>query len=141
MENYLRKIIKKCNSNVELKTEWIPRELLPRMYNDFGYFIAPSRTESQGVAMCEAMACGLPIIATRVGGIPEFVSDGFNGLLVPPEDPLKLRKAVKLLILNDRLHTRLSDNARCFVEEHLSHKTIYSKEMEVFKQARETYKE
>jgi len=54
---------------------------LPLLMNEFTFFVAPSRTEAQGVSMCEAMACGLPVVATNVGGIPEFVINEYNGLL------------------------------------------------------------
>jgi len=117
--------------------EEIEHEKLPMVYNQFGYFVAPSRTEAQGVAMCEAMACGLPVIATRTGGIPEFVEDGFNGLLVEPENPLKLRKAIKTLVLNRELYKHLSKNAVSSVKNNLSHLAIYRKEYEVLKLAQE----
>lgn len=48
--------------------------------------------------MCEAMCCGLPVVATSVGGIPEFVRDGVDGFLVPPDDPRALRRAVEDLV-------------------------------------------
>ncbi|MGB9831455.1 MAG: glycosyltransferase family 4 protein, partial [Fervidicoccus fontis] len=94
LEHYLRSLAKKYNSNVEFNTEGVEHEKLPFIYNQYSLFVAPSRTEAQGVAMCEAMASGLPVVATRVGGIPEFVLNGYNGFLVEPENPLELRKAI-----------------------------------------------
>lgn len=139
LREYLRKLAKTFKSNVRFINKVFEHKELSVMYNEFGYFVAPSRTESQGVAMCEAMACGLPVVATRVGGIPEFVVDGFNGLLVPPEDPWKLRRAVKLLASEPTLHERLSKNAIRFVKDHLAHDVIYSKEYEIFKRAQGVY--
>jgi len=140
LEEYFRKLTNVCKSNVTLMTKEIEHEKMPTLYNQFGYFIAPSRTEAQGVAMCEAMACGLPIISTRTGGIPEFVVDGFNGLLVEPENPLKLRKAIKTLISNHELYKHLSKNAVRSVKNNLSHLLVYRKEYEVLKRAQGVFR-
>jgi len=133
LEKYLRKLAKLCNANVEFITEGVEHQKLPTIYNNYMFFVAPSRTEAQGVAMCEAMACGLPIVATNVGGIPEFVIDEYNGLLVPPNDPLSLRLAVMRILKNDTIYNVLSENARRFAVNNLSHKIIFQKELKVFK--------
>lgn len=135
LETYLKGLAEKCNSNVEFITRGIEHERLPMIYSKYGFFVAPSRTEAQGVAMCEAMACGLPVIATRVGGIPEFVEDSVNGLLVPPEDYLKLRKAVKFLTSNNHLYDSLCKNARECAVKNFSDTVVYKKEYAVLKAA------
>jgi N-acetyl-alpha-D-glucosaminyl L-malate synthase BshA len=61
-------------------------------------FLLPSQTESFGLAALEAMACGAPVVATRVGGIPEVVEDGRNGILEPPGSVEAMaRRAIELL--------------------------------------------
>lgn len=57
-------------------------------------FVLPSRTEGMPVAMLEAMACALPVVATSAGGTPEFLDDGVTGRLVRPEDPPALAAAL-----------------------------------------------
>jgi glycosyltransferase involved in cell wall biosynthesis len=139
LETYLKGLAKECNSNVEFITRGIEHESLPVIYNKYGFFIAPSRTEAQGVAMCEAMSCGLPVVATRVGGIPEFVKDHVNGLLVPPEDYLKLRETIELLMSNNSLYNSLSENGREYVTKNLSEKVIYNKEYAILKWAQTVF--
>jgi glycosyltransferase involved in cell wall biosynthesis len=63
-------------------------------------FILPTLTEALPTVLAEAMAAQKPIIASAVGGVPEMVEDGRNGLLVPPEEPRKLANAV-ISLLND----------------------------------------
>lgn len=75
-------------------------------------FVLPSRRDNLPVALLEAMAGGLPSIATSVGGIPEVIEDGENGLLVPPDNPESLTKAIRRLIDDQRLQKKLGSNAR-----------------------------
>ena len=76
----------------------------------------PSRLEAMGIAALEALACGLPVVASRVGGIPETVRDGQNGLLVPPEDAAALAAAIGLLLSDDARRRSLVAGAVKLVE-------------------------
>ncbi|MBV9848923.1 MAG: glycosyltransferase family 4 protein [Armatimonadetes bacterium] len=73
------------------------------------FFVLPSRDEPQGIVNLEAMAAGKAIIATRVGGVPEMVTDGENGLLMPADDPDALASALERLGGDEGLRQRLSD--------------------------------
>ena len=70
------------------------REHLPEVYRAADLFVLPSHAESFGLAVLEAMACGLPVIVTAVGGMVEYVQPGVHGLLVPPGDPRALAEAI-----------------------------------------------
>ena len=74
--------------------------------------LMPSQMESFGLAALEAMACGVPPVATRVGGVPELISHGVDGFLsAPGEIELQARQAVSLLT-DEALHARMSKQAR-----------------------------
>jgi N-acetyl-alpha-D-glucosaminyl L-malate synthase BshA len=63
--------------------------------------LMPSQSESFGLAALEAMACGTPVVASAIGGLPEVIDDGVDGQLLPPEDAAGMAEAV-LALLNDR---------------------------------------
>lgn len=69
----------------------------------FDIFVYPSLHEGLGSSLLDAMAFGLPIVASNVGGIPEIVEDGVNGLLMPPGDPGELTRALERLLSDGRL--------------------------------------
>jgi teichuronic acid biosynthesis glycosyltransferase TuaC len=71
---------------------------VPRYLQAADFFVFPSYSEGMPQAVLEAMNCGLPVVATRVGGIPEAVIDGENGVLVDPKDAEQLEKAMSRMI-------------------------------------------
>lgn len=79
--------------------------------------VVPSRGEGLGLAAVEALACGRPVVASNVGGLPEVVKDGENGLLVSPDDPAALRDAIERLG-DDRLRERLGSAGPSSVAAH-----------------------
>jgi glycosyltransferase involved in cell wall biosynthesis len=74
--------------------------------------IVPSRIEAFGLVYIESMAVGTPVVASRVGGIPEIVRDGVDGLLAPPDDPGALASCIKAILSNPQLRQQMSVNAR-----------------------------
>ena len=77
-----------------------------------------SDAESFGRVLIEAMACGVPVIATRSGGIPEVVRDGIDGLLVAPGNAQQISGAIVKLFTNDELRSRLSESGIRRAEEY-----------------------
>ena len=83
----------------------------------FDMFVLPSLSEGLSSAILNAMACSLPVIATKVGGIPELVAHDVNGLLVPPGDPASLARAIERLVADPELSFRMGQHGRKRVEE------------------------
>ena len=90
----------------------LPREDLLKAYADAKLFVLHSREESQGIVFVEAMATGLPVVATRVGGIPYVVADGKSGLLCPYSDVEAMADMVERLMTDDAKWQQYSDSAR-----------------------------
>jgi colanic acid/amylovoran biosynthesis glycosyltransferase len=82
--------------------------------------LASGRMEGIPVALMEAMASGVPVVASRLSGIPELVEDGVTGLLVAPGDPSALAAAVARLLEDDLLAAELARSAREVVEQSFS---------------------
>lgn len=95
-----------------------PRQDIPRLLNAFDLFALPSRTEGLSIALLEACAAGLPLIATRVGGNDEIVQAHQTGLLVPSDDVSALRAALSRLLEDPAQRLRMGENARRWVVEH-----------------------
>jgi glycosyltransferase involved in cell wall biosynthesis len=82
--------------------------------------VQPSRADNLPLAILEAMAAGLPVVGTRVGGIPELVADGETGLVVEPEDPGALAAALETLASSPERRLELGRRGRARIAEHFS---------------------
>ncbi len=100
----------KVDQNFEF-AGWQSQSDLLGYYQRATMFVMPSLTEALGVTFLEAMAAGVPVIGTDVGGIPEIIQHGFNGLLVPVESPLSITEAINKLLADGALRKRLAENA------------------------------
>ncbi|ENM5898488.1 glycosyltransferase family 4 protein [Vibrio mimicus] len=83
---YKNKYIDLINSynlseRVKFVGEHIPNHEMPNIINKYDYFLSPTRMDAQGVSMCEALSCGRVVISSNNTAIPEFINDGFNGIL------------------------------------------------------------
>ena len=90
---------------------------MPEVYRSADVFCLPSWYEAMPLSVLEAMACGLPVVATTVGDVPRMVDDGDSGLLVPPRDPAALAEALRVLLTAPERRARLGAQARRRVEE------------------------
>ncbi len=99
-------------------------------------FVLPSRWEGMPNALLEAMACGLPCIATRVSGSEDIIVDGANGLLVEPEDPVALAEALRRLIEDGDLAERLAQEARNTVLRHYQLEYVVQRCLDLYRSVR-----
>lgn len=76
--------------------------------------VLPSKEERQGKVLLEAMACSVPVIAARAGGIPSVINDGFNGLLFDPDSPIELASRVRDVSEKSTLRAHLAENGYRF---------------------------
>lgn len=93
---------------------------LPYYYAMADLLVLPSkdRSEGFGLTILEANACGKPVIGSTVGGIPDVIRHESNGLLIPPNSPGDLSKAIARLVEEEGLRREMGRNARRFAEEH-----------------------
>lgn len=123
-------------SGVEHKitmTGYVPRECLAERYHAADVFILPSLSESFGQVLLEAMSCGLPVIASRVGGIPETIEHGVNGLLVQPGNARALVAAIQKLAANPELTRELGDNNAKRARSHYSWRVIADRYEDIYR--------
>jgi glycosyltransferase involved in cell wall biosynthesis len=113
------------------------REDLIRRYRHAALSVLPSVWENFPYALLEAMACGLPAVGTRTGGLPELIEDGVSGLVVPPADPPALAAALCTLLDDVSLRERMGRAARQRVEERFSVEKVVPDMLSVYRSVRE----
>lgn len=101
----------------------------------FHVFVLSSIREGQPMVLLEAMASGLPIVATRVGGIPDTIADESEGLLVEPGDPEGLARAMEALLLDEKKSSELGANARRRCRDDFSIQAICDRHLRVYRTA------
>jgi glycosyltransferase involved in cell wall biosynthesis len=108
---------------------------LPAHYRRAAVCVVPSRWDNSPNTVYEAMGCGTPVIASRVGGIPELVVDGETGLLVPPSHPAALAEAVTTLLADPDRRARMGCTARAQALARFESATIAAQTLELYRQA------
>jgi len=79
---------------------------MPLVYAGSDLFVLASESETLGQVYIEAMACGIPVIGTNVGGTPEIITDNYNGFLIPPNDSSALSQKIEKLLCNKKLRRK-----------------------------------
>ena len=104
------------------------------LFHGCEFFVLPSRQEPQGIVSLEAMACAKPIVAARVGGVPEIVSDGETGLLFRGGDAVALANALETMLADPELAARMGRAGRARAEAHFTWPRIADQYFKIYRQ-------
>ena len=104
-------------------TGQVPHKKVVEYMKNANFVILPSWNEGLGIVLLEAMACSLPVIASKIGGIPEIINEKV-GVLVNPKNPNELAKAIKYTISKTWNREYISEYAKAYTWEKNVEKTI-----------------
>jgi glycosyltransferase involved in cell wall biosynthesis len=124
-EQSLRDLAKELDIEDAVKfLGYVPDEKLPSLYSASDIFVLPAIYENFPFAILEAQATALPVISTKVGGIPEFLTDNENGFLIDPGDSSQLTQRVLTLLQNPELAEEMGRRGRKLIEEKFAWRLI-----------------
>ena len=112
----------------------VSNEELPKYLAQADVFVRPSLSEGLGTAFLEAMAAGVPVIGTSVGGIPDFLTDGETGLFCRVGDPEDIADKINKILTDNNLKEKIIANARKLVEEKYDWNKIAEKFKELYQE-------
>ncbi|NPV52531.1 MAG: glycosyltransferase family 4 protein [Firmicutes bacterium] len=126
----IERCIRECQLDNVILLGDVPRDQMIGLYRSVDIVVIPSITtegivEATSIAALEAMACGVPIVASNIGGLTELIEDGENGLLVPEASPVAIAQSIHKLASDKDLRRSIIENALKRV------KTLYSKQKAV----------
>lgn len=122
--------------NLENRVEfvgWQNKQNLMKYYQFANLFVYPSRNEGMPNVLLEAMASGLPVLATNISGNEELVVPGKTGELVPPDSVDELKEKLKIMILDEKMREEYGRNARVFIENNFSWDKTTEQYLSLFK--------
>jgi glycosyltransferase involved in cell wall biosynthesis len=108
------------------------RKEVPEILSMLDAFVLPSLKEGLPMALLEAMASKVPVIASKVGAIPKIIEDGINGMLIPPRDPDAIAKAINTMFSDSTSAKEMALKGFEKVRDHFSSKLMYEKYMTVY---------
>jgi len=133
-KNYINKMIDDLNLKKSIKQIiWVNDVDLPKIYASSDVVVLPSLMEGFGIVLLEAMACGIPCIATKAGGVEDVIDNGKTGFIVPPADVDVLYHAIYDLLTDEDLMQRFGVNSRKRVEENFTLQKISNQTLSIYK--------
>jgi glycosyltransferase involved in cell wall biosynthesis len=111
--NY-QELIDKDFHNVHIHKKFLTQKEIAEKHREHGIFLSPTRQDTQGVSMCEAMSSGLVVVTNRVAAIPEYINEDC-GVLCDDEDVVQMADAIEWLVMNEGNFIEYSHNASFFM--------------------------
>lgn len=118
--------------NISIKNCYLSKEEMRAAFREHGVLLSPSRFDTQGVTMCEAMAAGLPIITNEICAIPEFMKEN-SGVLCKKNDPYDFAKGILELISDPSVYVKKSENASREISKICNVRNTCEKELSLLK--------
>jgi L-malate glycosyltransferase len=111
----------------------VPHDEITPFYKQASIFVLPSANEGMSNTMLEALACGLPLVATDTGGTRELVRDGENGFIIKMKDPEDIAEKIKKIMTNDELRIHMAEASRHLAEQ-MSWKNVAEKYVDLYQE-------
>lgn len=112
----------------------LERSKLASYFRASDIYVHAAKSEVFGLVIAEAMACGTPVVATAVGGIPEVLEHGAHGLLVAPRNPVEMASAIGHLLMNDELRRSMGQRAAQFAADNFGEELMIARYLSWFQE-------
>lgn len=132
LKKYFIKRLQKHQIECIQVIEHLPHSELIQHYQKSLLYVLPSYSEGLPTTILEAMACGLPVVATNVGGIPDLIENGINGFLFPPRSPNILADKVCVIMQNQSLREEMGRNGRQKVENQFTWTHVANRFVQIY---------
>jgi len=129
--NLIEEINKKNIHRVTYLSASSPKDLI-KWYQRATVFVCPSLSESFGIVNLEALSCETPVVATDVGGTSEVVKHGENGILVPPNNAVRLAEGIQYLLDNENVRKKFGENGRKWIVNNFSSDIIAKRLFQIY---------
>ncbi len=127
-DNY-RDLMDKDFHNVHIYRNFLTQKEIAEIHREHGIFLCPTRQDTQGVSMCEAMSSGLVVVTNRVAAVPEYINK-HCGVLCDNEDVMQMADAIEWLVMNEGKFMEYSHNAALFMRNRCGFHNTVRKELE-----------
>jgi glycosyltransferase involved in cell wall biosynthesis len=131
-ENY-KSLLEKNYPNVNINQRFLTQREIAELHKANGIFLCPTRQDTQGVSMCEAMSSGLVVVTNNVAAIPEYINES-SGALCGYEDYTEMADSIEKLFYDRELFLRLSENAAKFVRAQCGYDNTIQLEINMFQE-------
>lgn len=132
---HLERQVTKLNlHNDVIFLDYFPYQKMPGLYNVCDIFVLPSVVEPFGMVLTEAMACGKPVVGSKVGGIKDIVQNGENGFLTEPCNSDHLAEKIEILLSDEKLRIKFERNGREKIQNTFSYRVVAEKATKIYEE-------